>query len=162
LQSLQAENLALRQQLADLRAGQGVFIEVNGQLFALNTSLVSQAHPMATFSVGASSPVLQQANLPLADTPTTTIAKVSSAESAKEALPTQNSIQEETGKQVANGKKTTFLEEALISEFASALDAPSSLSEDPINQQEKNTEEKNTEEQKAILRRDLMGSYLLD
>lgn len=146
MESLQAENRELRQQLADLRTGRGVFIEINGQRFALNATVISQAS-----SVEASPSVQQQPGPSIADKPTTAMSKLPSAENAKEALLMQNNQQEKAN------SNPTFLEEAMISEFASALGSPLTLLQDPIKPQEKSEEE-----QKANLRRDLMGSYLLD
>ena len=57
----------------------------------------------------------------------------------------------------------------MISEFASAMASPLTLLQDPINQQEEQKQKKNLNKQKksesekqAVLRHDLMGSYLLD
>jgi len=152
MELLQAENRELRQQLTDLRTGRGIFIEINGKRFPLNASFLSQIS-----SVQSSSSVQQEANPLIADKPTTAISKLSSAEAAKSASPSQNSKQAETG-------SSTFLEEAMISEFASALSSSSPVAalQDPIKQRQEDKQEKSEEEQKAVLRRDLMGSYLLD
>ena len=150
MEILQAENRELRQQLTDLRTGRGVFIEINGKRFPLNASILSQIS-----SVQSSSSVQREANPLIADKPTTAISKLSSAETAKSVSPSQNRKQTETG-------SSTFLEEAMISEFASALSSPVIGLQDPIKQREEYKQEKSEEEQKAVLRRDLMGSYLLD
>jgi hypothetical protein len=150
MEVLQAENRELRQQLTDLRTGRGVFIEINGKRFPLNASILSQIS-----SVQSSSSVQQEASPLIADKPTTAISKLSSAEAAKSVSPSQNRKQTETG-------SSTFLEEAMISEFASALSSPVTGLQDPIKQREEYKQEKSEEEQKAVLRRDLMGSYLLD
>ncbi len=57
----------------------------------------------------------------------------------------------------------------MIGEFASAMASPLTVFQDPLNPQEEEQKQKNSksgrekseEEQKAILRRDLKGSYLL-
>jgi len=145
MEVLQAENRELRQQLTDLRTGRGMFIEINGNRFALNAPFISQ-----TSTVQSSSSALQEVVPSIADEPTTTISKVSSAEVAESVSPSQNNKQAETN-------ASTFLEEAMIGEFASAMASPLAVLQDPSKQQEKGEEE-----QKALLRRDLMGSYLLD
>jgi hypothetical protein len=150
MESLQAENQELRQQLTDLRTGRGIFIEINGQRFALNTAFVAQAS-----RVEASTSVQQQA-ISIADEPITAISQVVLTQTAKSALSTQNNQQAQTS------SSSTFLEEAMISEFASALASPLTLLQDPIKPQEAPKQEKSEEEQKEVLRRDLMGSYLLD
>ena len=150
MEILQAENRELRQQLTDLRTGRGIFIEINGKRFALNASIVSQ-----TASGQTSSSAPQEANPSIADEPTTEISTVLPAEAAESVSPSQNSKQ-------AGTSSSTFLEEAMISEFASAMASPLMVLQDPIKQQEEHQQEKSEEEQKALLRRDLMGSYLLD
>jgi len=150
MEILQAENRELRQQLTDLRTGRGIFIEISGKRFALNASFISQAS-----SIQSSSSVLQEASPSIADEPTTAISKVLPAKAAKSVSPSQNSKRAETA-------SSTFLEEVMIGEFASAMASPSTLLHDPIKQQEEHKQEKSEEEQKALLRRDLMGSYLLD
>lgn len=152
MELLQAENRELRQQLADLRTGQGIFIEINGQRFALNASFISQVS-----SVEASSSVQKQADSSIADNPTVEISKVLSAENNK-------SVSLMNDEQEGISNNITFLEEAMISEFASAsaLASPLTLLLDPIKPQEEQKQEKSEEEQKEVLRRDLMGSYLLD
>src|SRR5437764_10739622 len=78
MEILQAENRELRQQLTDLRTGRGIFIEINGKRFALNTSIVSQ-----TASAQTSSSALQEADPSIADEPTTEISTVLPAEAAE-------------------------------------------------------------------------------
>ena len=124
MEILQAENRELRQQLTDLRTGRGVFIEINGQRFALNASFMSQVS-----SVQSPSAVQQEASPSIVDKPTTAISKLSSVEAAKSVSPSQNSKQAETS-------SSTFLEEAMISEFASALASPVTALQDPTKQRE--------------------------
>ena len=145
MELLQAENRELRQQLADLRAGRGICIEIDRQCFALNTSPIEQIPIQASDTLSSSS-ASQQAGLLVADEPTMANPRV---------LPSQSDEQ-------AKAHSSTFLEEAMISEFASAMASPLTLLQDPINQQEDPKQKKSKEEQKAVLRRDLMGSYLLD
>jgi len=89
-----------------------MFIEINGNRFALNAPFISQ-----TSTVQSSSSALQEVVPSIADEPTTTISKVSSAEVAESVSPSQNNKQAETN-------ASTFLEEAMIGEFASAMCSP--------------------------------------
>jgi hypothetical protein len=148
---LQAENQELRQQLADLRAGRGIFLEIDGNRFALDASTVSQ---IASVSQKATA---------IANEPTTEISQAVSADTAKGIASLQNNKD-------AGTRSSTFLEEVMIGEFASAMASPLAVFQDPLNLQEeeqKKTNSKNKrgaskEERKALLRRDLKGSYLLD
>ncbi len=151
MELLQAENQELRQQLADLRAGRGVFIEINEQRFALNVSFISQ-----TSSV-ESSPSTQQLGSVINEK---LIKEEIVEKSAKNE--TERNSQIENNKQEKTNNNTTFLEEIMISEFTSGLASSLTLLQDPIEQQEEQNQEKTEEDQKAVLRRDLMGSYLLD
>src|SRR5581483_2447588 len=97
---LQAENQELRQQLADLRAGRGVFIEINEQRFALNVSFISQ-----TSSV-ESSPSTQQLGSVINEK---LIKEEIVEKSAKNE--TERNSQIENNKQEKTNNNTTFLEE---------------------------------------------------
>jgi hypothetical protein len=149
MEILQAENRELRQQLTDLRTGRGIFIEINGKRFALNEAIISQ-----TSSVQSSSSAPQKASLSIVDEPTTAISKVLPTGAAESVSPLQNDKQSET-------TSSTFLEEVMIGEFASAMASPLAPLQDPTRQQGEQ-QKKSEEEQKELLRRDLMGSYLLD
>jgi cell division protein FtsB len=48
MDQLEAENRALRQQLADLRAGRGIFVEIAGRRFALRDSASLRDHVVRT------------------------------------------------------------------------------------------------------------------
>ena len=152
MELLQTENRELRQKLTDLRAGRGIFIEINGQRFALNGSFISQ-----TSSVESSSSAQQQASPAINDKLTTTIFDVPSAEDTQITSVMENNKKEEVNNNLP------FLEEMIINEFTSALASSLTLLQDPSSQQqEEQNQEKSEEDQKAVLRRDLMGSYLLD
>jgi hypothetical protein len=150
MELLQAENRELRQQLADLRTGRGIFIEINGLRFALNATILAQ-DSIQSFSVKTSSSVQLQASPSIGDKPAAEMSQLKLAEDVKKAMPMPNDQEEKAN------SRSTFLEEAMMSEFDSALGSPMALLQDPIKGQEKSGEE-----QKANLRRELMGSYLLD
>jgi cell division protein FtsB len=48
MDQLEAENRALRQQLADLRAGRGIFVEIAESRFALRDSASPRDHLVGT------------------------------------------------------------------------------------------------------------------
>lgn len=150
MELLQAENQELRQQIADLRDSRGIFIEINGQRFALNVSFSSQ-----TSSVELSPPT-QQSDPVINEKSVEENIEGLAVKNAERASQIENNEQEKTNNNI------TFLEEIMISEFASGLTSPLTLLQDPIGQQEGQNQEKSEEDQKAVLRRDLMGSYLLD
>jgi hypothetical protein len=149
---LQAENRELHQQLTDLRSGRGICIEMNRKRFALSASCPSNVSDEQFLPLMA-----QEVSPIVAEETMVAIPRVLLAETAKSTSPSQND------KQPAIPSSTTFLEEAMISEFASAMDdVPQTHVQAPIGQQQEHKQEKREEEQLAKLRRDLMGSYLLD
>lgn len=149
MEELKAENLSLRQQLMDLRAGQDIFIEINGTRIALD---IQESTPSRQLEATSDAP---QQSLPTnteqgPDNPT---AKTSPTAPIKPVSAKTTSLVDE--KQAA--KQSTFLEEIMLDEFQSALTSPHAVWQDP----EKKPQE-SAEEQKAALRRELMGSFLLE
>ena len=119
-EKLQAENRELRQQLLDLRAGRGIFVEIMNQRFQL---------------VWDSSKAEQEAG---------------EAAAGKRAQAPKNA------KAASQSSSSGVLEEMLLDELSSAMNnrmnaAPERKSSTPLN-----------EEQKASLRRELSGSFLLE
>jgi|SRR5579884_1104733 hypothetical protein len=120
-EKLQAENRELRQQLIDLRAGRGIYVEIMNQRFQLVWD--------------------------------STKADGESAEAAS-----GKRGQASKGAKGANQNASGVLEEMLLDELSSAMknrmsstSAPERKSSTPLN-----------EEQKASLRRELSGSFLLE
>lgn len=154
MEELEAENRKLRQQLSDLRAGQGIFLEINGTRIALDTL---QAAP----------------NTPSVDDPIETqeAAQPEKAPTASMDVPAEDQAEAEVVQPVARRpqittplqkenkepEQPTFLEEIMLDEFASALTSPQAVLKQP-----KQKSEQSEEEQKANLRRELMGSFLLE
>jgi hypothetical protein len=143
MEQLQKENRELRQQLTDLREGRGIFIEINGQRFALKV-----ATPENT-------PIEE----PVSATPNTLTADQSKSPQSEKEKVLVSSVQEEKKASVTVSLKEepTFLEEVMIDAFATALTTPISALTTPAKKPEPSEEEKN-----AILRRELMGSFLLE
>lgn len=173
MDELLAENYSLRRQLADLRGGQGIFLGIQGQLFALNgeTALHSpQVNPVAQ-----NSPIEEQVTtfMPVRETieQATTIMPMSEAavatDTSKETpMPSTdpfealsyslnaNSEQEETP-----AAPSTFLEDMLVDEFATAATSPMAVWKG-VKRTRKLTDI--DEEEKAELRKELIGSFLLE
>jgi hypothetical protein len=156
MQDLADENHALRQQLAELRAGHGIVVEICGNRFTLG-ELPSHA-PTFDGESGEMSPDL--AAIPsVADAPTAAIAELSSFTSPEN----QDVIRQSESAIVASQESSkqneapTFLEEVMLDEFASAMTNPMAVWNGPVSKSEITEEEK-----KAALRRELMGSFLLE
>jgi hypothetical protein len=125
-EKLQVENRELRQQLVDLRAGRGIYLEIANQRFELAWESA-------------------RAEAQVSETPTGKRSQAS--KSAKGAA------------QPPSAASSGVLEEMLLDELSSAMNGRMSSS---------SSEERNqsstafNEEQKANLRRDLAGSFLLE
>ena len=122
-EKLQAENRELRQQLIDLRAGRGIYVEIANQRFELAWES-------------------NKASAQAAETPTGKRSQAS--KSAKPTTPPSSGV----------------LEEMLLDELSSAMN-------NRMGQQSQQAGERKpsaafNEEQKANLRRDLAGSFLLE
>jgi hypothetical protein len=161
MDELENENRELRRQITDLRAGYGIFIEVEGKRFPIKGEIVvAQAAPVSyviepDFSAYFTAPSLPEELISPINENKQNAEVVQALEvSFVEELPLQ---QEE---EQAQEKAPTFLEEIMIDEFATASTSPmSSVWNGASKKQE---QEQIDEEQKAALRRELMGSFLLE
>ncbi|MDQ2885101.1 MAG: hypothetical protein M3Y39_03355 [Chloroflexota bacterium] len=169
MQMLDAENRELRRQLADLRAGYGIFIEIAGQRFPLEgeillpqsvTSSTEEDLPMPRTTTS-----LQEIHAPIVNANEAIdmqdeeeeefIPAVESVSAEATPVEIASSLEEDESEQEA----PTFLEEIMLDEFAAAATSPMAVWNGPIHKQEG---EPIDEEQKAALRRELMGSFLLE
>lgn len=199
MQGLVAENRKLRQELADLREGRGIFVEIQQKRFAL-TIPTTPATPDAPSITSTQESSTEPATSIVAEISTFSVdnADTNTEPSSSEALPsTRNTAAAPTRKamttvqlvevsapQPANAKQdsapvptptatqdatpeedkpaaTPFLEEIMLDEFATALTSPMAV----WKRSEKKKERKQQsidEDQKAALRRELMGSFLLE
>lgn len=152
------ENRALRRQLTELRAGHGIFVEVCGKRFALDYGSISSQSTATPKPVPASAQtqilpdtLLEYDALPSApELSTPPPIEELSEEEAAEPVP----VMSEEPKPIA-----TFLEEIMIDEFVAASTSPMAVWGGPPAQTDK---KKTAEEENAALRRELMGSYLLE
>jgi hypothetical protein len=159
MEKLLEENRELRRQIAQLRAGHGIFVEIGGQRIALNL-LLEDAAPATPAARPA--PAAEPA-------PAKTIAPATPApqkeEGADLSQPTDPRIPvvpkaaaAPTHKQ-ENEKKapSTFLEEMMVDEFSTAMTNQTAIWTGPAKQPEITDDE-----EKAALRKQLMGSFLLE
>lgn len=157
MEELRAENDELRQQLADLREGRGIFLDLLGQRFSLRAE-TSAASETTTRSNSAAETRPEESDIP--DTPTIAITEIS--------LPESISANEGDEEQEEDGREEfpPFLEEILVDEFSSATnmgaiwDEPETLKRAAIKRID--AAQDIDEEQKAALRRALVGSFLLE
>lgn len=154
MEELQAENDELRQQLADLREGRGIFLDILDQRFSLRAEMVAVSQPAANSSAA----MLEEAAIP--DTPTRAITEIS----LLEPFSAEETIDEQEETELADAP--TFLEEMLVDELTSAANT-GAIWEEPDTQKQPSIKDidsaKNSdEEQKAALRKALIGSFLLE
>src|SRR2546421_10282915 len=131
MDQLTAENRELREQLADLRSGRGIFVDLLGVRCALedDSSLVqttstssapASASPLIDTVATSTPPVLNQ---PIEEASTTDIAEVT-FQAQKQSVKEQVSPSNNDRDQQSPSGESTFLEEMLIDEFANALTSP--------------------------------------
>ena len=173
MDELEYENRELRRQIADIRAGHGIFIEVAGQRFPLK-GVITVAQPPAPTQVAQPVPPTQVAQPDFSPSPATSslpaepVSQVGESAESVEAAPTMElapaadtsveSVEKEEEKEKEKEKAPTFLEEIMLDEFVAASTSPMSVWNGPVNKKEEPIDE----EQKAALRRELMGSFLLE
>ncbi len=162
MEKLQAENDSLRQQLADLREGRGVFLDINGQRFALRGETVV-APQLSSISSEAPAAVAEEQSI--IDAPTMAILEIP----LPETVFFEQGIEQATAheqEQDAPADALTFLEEMLVDEFTSAA-SHGAIWEDPDTQKQPSLNGVHSakdidEDQKAALRKALVGSFLLE
>jgi hypothetical protein len=175
MEELKEENRELRRQLAKFRAGHGIFVEIGGQRIALS-QLMEEVEASPTPSTENVPQVAEQvAKTEIApsivDSPTVATITVATSEYLQPTDPRTPKFPEAVavtpGKRetepkapaISNEQKapSTFLEEMMIDEFSLAMTSPMAVWTGPGKQPEITDEEK-----KAALRKELMGSFLLE
>jgi len=154
MDKLQEENRELRRQLADLKAGHGIFIEIAGERFPLRGEIPAP-------QVFATNGQQQGFSPSLTPPPEMRVASASNHEEMTEFAPTMELPPVDDGmiEKEEQKKVPTFLEEIMIDEFASSSTSSMAVWKGPAKKQQ---QEQIDEEQKAALRRELMGSFLLE
>lgn len=158
MDDLIAENRELRKQLANLRAGQGIFVEICGQYFALDGAQLAASPQLVT-------PTLQDSSISFQPTtempvsvpamnviPETPVPGTDEAEAIEYFL--DQTLQEEADAQPTS----TFLEDMLIEEFASASTTPMEVRRSSQTRKLQAIDE----DEHAELRKELIGSFLLE
>jgi hypothetical protein len=153
MDKLQEENRELRRQLADLKAGHGIFIEIAGERFPLRGEIPA---PQA-FAMN----VQQDFSPSLTPQPNMRVSSASNYEEMTEFAPTMElpPVEDAVVEREEQKKAPTFLEEIMIDEFAASSTSSMAVWNGPAKKQQ---QEQIDEEQKAALRRELMGSFLLE
>ncbi|GAC1392176.1 MAG: hypothetical protein NVS4B11_02410 [Ktedonobacteraceae bacterium] len=160
MEQMEEENRELRRQLADLREGRGIFVEIDGRRFALSSEFITpQVTTVAATSVAVEQelqpdPVVAQQNEVLDKTE----GLVMSIPETSRPMIDFFADDEEAEAQTTG---PTFLEEVMIDEFASAATSPLAVWSAPKQEEEKKPEA-TADEEMATLRRQLIGSYLLE
>jgi hypothetical protein len=139
MDKLEEENRELRRQISDLITGRELFVEIEGRRFRLAVPN-NAATPGAPEAQDKTQPSNQQES------------KIGSV--GRQSTPSE---QEEKGKKTAH-PAPSFLEEALLDEFALAMTSPVQS----VQPQGKQKEAEDPQKQKERLRRELMGSYILE
>ena len=166
MEELTEENRDLHRQLLDLCDGRGIFLEIYGKKFALVGEQVV-ASPQAG-STAQNSPTVDQETIGMAlnESPTNTVLETpppgtNEFEQISDYYNHEVEEVEEVQKEgTALTPTPTFLEEMLIDEFASA-----STSQLPVATWQDSGTSKPLlidEEEKATLRKELIGSFLLE
>ncbi len=143
----QKENTELRRQLAELREGHGIFVEILGERF-----------PLAAKPVDVS-PEIAQADLSLQETVAITSEAVASPLPETPLPTTEFTVEEVTEDEPASASPAMqgFLEEALLDEFSNASTRQMAVWSGPIT-----NHPVLDEQEKETLRRELSGSFLLE
>jgi hypothetical protein len=153
LQDLQTENDELHRQLAELREGRGIFVEILGKRFPLVGEPVSIS-PEAVVTAGVD-PSLQETTVMLSEALPSSLPEtpVPATEYTVEEVP-------EERPPLATPAMSVFLEEALLDEFTAASTLQMgqlAVWSGPIT-----NPPAFDEKEKETLRRELSGSFLLE
>ena len=143
MEEMEAENRWLHQELTNLRAGRSIFLEIEGKRIPLVISADSAPQILQPVEQAAPTPqTLFEEEIPVRQ------------QSITVPLPDEEEQKVE---------RTSFLEEIMIDEFSAALTSPTAVWQGPIQKRETiKKPEQIDEDEMAALRRDLMGSFLLE
>lgn len=157
MEELEAQNRELRRQLAELREGRGIYLDINGQRFVLNAdellAIAGDSTPMPVVTTESTESVesaMEVAAIALDE-----------YQAVPQPVKAEEEVEVEAKQEVKtpDPQKTPFLEEIMINEFAAQTTSPMSVWNGPTKEK---AQEPINEEQKAALRRELSGSYILE
>jgi len=146
----QKENIELRRQLAELREGHGIFVEILGERFPLAAKPVDLSPAIAPAA---------QADLSFQETVAIT-SEVAASPLPETPLPaTEFTVEEvmEDEPALASPAMQGFLEEALLDEFSNVSTRQMAVWSGPVT-----NHPVFDEQEKETLRRELSGSFLLE
>lgn len=165
LQDLIEENEDLKRQLADLREGQGILLDICGEQFALVRGELVASSQGIWQSQDSSASYQETVNMALSEAPMGTVPEtpMPSYDEFERAVSYSDQEVEEVNEEEMLQTATpssTFLEEMLIDEFAAAATSPMTAAV----WQGSTTKKASSinEEEKAALRKELIGSFLLE
>lgn len=160
LEQLQAENSDLRHQLADLRNGQGIFVEILGTRFALvgaQPPEMRETLEVLAHETMQEAPTLELALAPTVDAPTTTMPFIPETPRPVEPMEEQP---EQITEEIAPSFSSSLLEDEMYEDdFADSATSPIAVWKGvEASRRAKGI----NEDEKAALRRELIGSFLLE
>ncbi len=158
LEELIEENQDLKRQLADLRGGRGIFLDICGKQFALMGGPAVTSSQVVSPSQDPRASYQETINMALSEAPMSTIPETplpSYDEFEQTANYPDQEVEEVSEEEVLQTAtpSSTFLEDMLIDEFAAAITSPIAVT---------SKAEAIDEEEKAALRKELIGSFLLE
>ena len=153
LEDLQTENVELHRQLAELRQGRGIFVDILGNRFPLVEETVSVS-PGAIGTVSADLSLQETTEMPgkgsQSSTPETPVPVLEpDIEEGQEDLPTY-----------VTPPMSSYLEEAMLDEFSNA--ATREMGQIAVWSAPNTNPQTFDEKEKENLRRELSGSFLLE
>ena len=165
LEELIEENQDLKRQLADLRGGRGIFLDIFGKQFALMGGPVVTSSQVVSPSQDSPASYQETISMALSEAPMSTIPETplpSYDEFEQAANYLDQEVEEVSEEEVLQTMtpSSTFLEDMLIDEFAAATTSPMTAAVWQGAATRK--AEAIDEEEKAALRKELIGSFLLE
>ena len=165
LEELIEENQDLKRQLADLRGGRGIFLDICGKQFTLMGGPAVASPQVVLPSQDSPASYQETISMALSEAPMSTIPEtpLPSYDEFEQAAnyPGQEveEVSEEEVLQTAT-PSSTFLEDMLIDEFAAAATSPMTAAvwQGAVTRNSAAIDE----EEKAALRKELIGSFLLE
>ncbi len=157
LEQLQAENSELRHQLADLRNWQGIFVEILGTRFAL---VGTQLLEVRTHEVAQEAPTMELAIAQTVDAPTTAMPFIPETPRPVEPFDERLPLQDQVTEEITPSFSSTLPEDEMYEDdFTDSVTSPVAVWKGT----EANPRQKSiNEDEKATLRRELIGSFLLE
>jgi len=157
MEDLLAENHELRRQLADLRDGRVIFLEIQGQRFLLAGEIAADSQQVERSSQEVF--VAEQATtmMPISGAVVVTGASPETPAPGTDEIE-QLSYSLNREEVAAPSRPSSFLEQMLVDEFAAAATSPMAVWQGSKTRKLATIDE----EEKAALRKQLIGSFLLE